>query len=184
MKRSGPRRPRDRASGGRRLQEPRTKFAVDAMHGSLARKLRAFGFDSAYYERGDDAGLIEKASRGSRLIVSSDRSLVVKATSQGVPAILLKGRSDGTRLGEISRGAAGFGITLQRGDPLCSLCGGKLTPLRKEGVAGLIPLSVVARHRLFYRCTRCGQLYWHGGHWKKLRSLARRLGKNQLAASK
>jgi uncharacterized protein len=184
MKRSGPRRPRDKASGRQGPQGPRTKFAVDAMHGSLARKLRALGFDSAYYEHGDDAGLIEMASRDSRLLVSSDRSLVARATSRGVPAILLKGRSDGPRLGEISRGAAGVGITLQRGDPLCSLCGGELGSLRKDDVAGLVPLSVVARHRLFYRCTRCGQLYWHGGHWKKLRSLARRLRKNQLDASK
>ena len=169
MKRSGPRKPRDNPAISR------TRFAVDAMHGSLARKLRAIGFDSSYYRRGDDNGMLEIASTEGRIIVSSDRSLVARAVSKGIPAVLLKGRSDGSRLREISKGAASLGVVLKRGDSLCSLCGGELTHLKREDVSGLVPQSVERSHRLFHRCSSCGQLYWHGGHWKKLRSLARRL---------
>jgi uncharacterized protein len=173
MKQSGPRKQQGSPGGGRR--QDRTKFAVDAMHGSLARKLRALGFDSAYYKSGSDEGMIEMATREGRLIVSSDRTLVARATSRGTPAILLTGRSDGTRLGEISEGASKLGISLKRGGSLCSLCGGELRSLSKEDVSGFVPPSVESRHRLFYRCATCGQIYWHGGHWKKLRSLAKRL---------
>jgi uncharacterized protein len=173
MKQSGPRKQQGSPGGGRRQE--RTRFAVDAMHGSLARKLRALGFDSAYYRSGSDEGMLEMAAREGRLIVSSDRTLVSRAASRGSPAILLTGKNDGTRLGEISEGMARLGITLKRGGSLCSLCDGELRPLRKEDVAGLVPRSVESHHRLFYRCSRCGQVYWHGGHWKKLRSLAKRL---------
>jgi len=170
MKPSGPRRPQSR-----RPKEPRTKFAVDAMHGSLARKLRALGFDAAYYKEGEDEGLIETAAEEGRIILSSDRSLVSAAASRDLLAILLKGKSDSSRLREISEGATRLGVGLRRGDSLCSLCGKELQILPRARVAGLVPPSVENSHRLFYRCTSCGQLYWHGGHWKRLRSLARQL---------
>ena len=152
------------------------------MHGSLARKLRALGFDSSYYARGGDSGIIGLAAREGRVILSSDRALVARASTGGVPAVLLEGRSDGSRISEISAGASRLGIPLRRGDSLCSLCGGDLVTLSRADVAGLVPPSVEGRHRLFFRCASCGHLYWRGGHWKKLRSLARRLEANPLAA--
>ena len=182
MSRSGLRRRPDSPPKENRAAPPRTKFAVDAMHGSLARKLRAIGFDSAYYMRGEDSGIIELAARGGRVILSSDRSLVSRASSCGLPAILLRGKSDGSRIREISLGAKRLGIALRRGGSLCSLCGGELETLSRAGVSGLVPPSIERRHRLFFRCTSCGHLYWHGGHWKKLRSLTRQLGDESVAS--
>ncbi len=181
MRRSGQRRRPDSPAGSGRREGPRTRFVVDAMHGSLARKLRAIGFDSTYYRRGEDAGILGLAAKEGRIILSSDRSLVSGASSRGLTAILLEGRSDGSRIREISAKAAELGITLLRGDSLCSLCNGELVTLSKADVSGLVPQSVERRHRLFYRCASCGQLYWHGGHWKKLRSLARQLGEKPVA---
>ena len=182
MKRSGRRRqPDSPARGG--PEGRRTKFAVDAMHGSLARKLRAFGFDAAYYRRGGDAGFIELAASEGRVILSSDRLLVSKATSRGLPAVLLEGTTDGSRIREISAAAPGLGVTLRRGGPLCSLCGGELQSISRAEASGSVPPSVAGRHRLFFRCASCGHLYWHGGHWKKLMSLARRLDERQDATS-
>jgi len=182
MRRSGQQKRPDSPARESRVEGPRTKFAVDAMHGSLARKLRAIGFDSAYYGRGEDSGIIELAAKGGRVILSSDRSLVTRASSCGLPAILLRGRSDGSRIREVSLGAAKLGILLNRGGSLCSLCGGELETLSRAGVSGLVPPSVERHHRLFFRCTSCGHLYWHGGHWKKLRSLTRQLGEKRIAS--
>ncbi len=181
MKRSGLQRRPGNSREEDSQEGPTTKFAVDAMHGALARKLRAIGFDSAYYREGGDAGIIELAAREGRVVLSSDRSVVSKASSRGLPAILLKGKTDGARIGELSAEAARLGITLRRGGSLCSLCGGELRVLTRAEVSGLVPLSVETRHRLFYRCASCGHLYWHGGHWKKLRSLARRLDEKRIA---
>ena len=183
MKRSGRRRKPDSPRRGDWPQGPRTKFVVDAMHGSLARKLRAMGFDSSYYEQGLDAGIIRLAAREGRVILSSDRSLVARARSRGLPAILLTGKKDGLRIREIAAGASGLGIPLIMGGSLCSLCGGDLLALSREEVSGSVPPSVELHHRLFYRCASCGHLYWHGGHWKKLRSLARLLDGNRFAVA-
>ncbi|MDE1857901.1 MAG: hypothetical protein KGI26_02375 [Thaumarchaeota archaeon] len=152
-----------------------TKFVADAMLGSLARKLRALGFDASYYRSGDDAGLLEAAAREGRVVLTSDRELAARASARGTRAVLLTERTDGARLSAMARACRGEGIALVRGDPLCSVCGGTLKALRRADVSGMVPPSVEKRHRAFFSCEECGKLYWRGSHWKKLRSMSRRL---------
>lgn len=156
-------------------EEGRTKFVTDAMLGSLARKLRALGFDATYYKSGDDAGLLGAAEREERIVLTSDRDLASRGVSKGVAVVLVSGRTDGARVSAMARGCRAMGVRIVRGAPLCSVCGGELEALKRRGVTGKVPPSVEERHRLFYRCYACGKLYWRGSHWKKLRSLARRL---------
>jgi len=177
-KRSGRQRPQDR--GGRDFRSAseangRTRFIVDAMLGSLARKLRAFGFDAAYYKAGEDSGLMRISLREDRIILTADRSLAARAVARGIKAILLIGDSDRERLSSLALGARAEGVALARGDPLCSLCGGGLHRVKKNEISGKIPSSVSRHHVLFFQCESCGQIYWRGSHWKRLMSLARRL---------
>jgi hypothetical protein len=153
-----------------------TAFIADAMLGSLARKLRALGFDTTYYRSGDDVGLIELAAREDRVILTSDRSLAARSAKRRLKVILLTGGNDSARVRALARAARPAGITLVAGDPLCSICGGGLRRLSKKEVTGHVPASVEGRHRFFFKCPVCGQIYWRGSHWKKLRLLARQLG--------
>jgi uncharacterized protein len=153
----------------------RTRFVVDAMLGSLARKLRALGFNASYYKHGEDAGLISISTRERRIILTSDRGLAARAEAEGASVLFVTGESDGRRLSAIAREAKVKGVRLVRGESMCSLCGGELETLAKREVTGMVPSSVERRHRLFFRCATCGQLYWRGSHWKKLRSLTIRL---------
>ena len=174
---SGRQRRQGRGAGGAATSPAgngRTRFVVDAMLGSLARKLRALGFDAAYYRSGEDADLLALSLRERRVVLTADRTLAARARAKGIRAILIVGDSDGKRIGSLARSAAAEGIKLVRGDPLCSLCGGELRRVGKD-VAAEAPPSVRRSHRLFFECTSCGQLYWRGSHWKKLMSLARRL---------
>ena len=182
MKRSGRQRRQGNPAARDSLEVPRTKFAVDAMLGSLARKLRALGFDALYYRSGEDSELLGLSLRDGRVILTADRSLAARAESKGARVILASGSSDGERIGSIARGAASKGIDLVRGAPLCSLCGGELLAAGKDRVRGVVPPAVMGRHRFFFVCAACGQVYWRGSHWKKLMSLARRLGRKQDAA--
>lgn len=155
--------------------EVKTRFVADAMLGSLCRKLRALGFDTTYYKTGNDSGIVTLARAQNRIILTSDRFLAASATSKGLGAILVGGKSDGERISALFRAAAASGTSLVRGDSLCSLCGGELATFRRIDVLGEAPPSVISHHRVFYRCKDCGHLYWRGSHWKKLRSLSRRL---------
>lgn len=150
-----------------------TAFVADAMLGSLARKLRALGFDTSYYREGDDEGIICAAARERRLILTSDASLAQRAKARKVEVFLLTGRTDGIRLASLVAQARSSGVRLVRGDSLCSVCGGMLESITRAGVSGKVPPSVVRRHRFFRRCMTCGRYYWRGSHWKKLRWLER-----------
>ena len=153
----------------------RTKFIADAMLGSLVRKLRALGCDASYWKSGDDSRLLSEALREGRIVLTGDRALASGAGRRGATGFLVSGRSDGARLRVVGETARSRGITLVRGEPLCSVCGGELKAVAKEDVTGKVPALVERRHRRFFVCTSCGKMYWKGSHWKKLRSLARQL---------
>jgi len=177
-KRSGRQRPQDSGFVDSRPSKEtngRTQFIVDAMLGSLARKLRAFGFDAVYYKAGDDSDLLRLAVVEGRIVLTADRSLAARADAKGIRAILLVGDSDKERVNSLAQRAKGAGVSLVRGPPLCSLCGGELRAIERHEISGEVPPSVKRRHRLFFQCKSCAQIYWRGSHWKRLMSLARRL---------
>jgi hypothetical protein len=143
------------------------------MLGSLARKMRALGFDTLYYSDGDDDGIMRIAGSEGRVVLTADRSLAESARAGKTSVLLISGKSDSRRLASLLVAAKSSGVSLARGEPLCSLCGGNLRRMRRAEAAGRVPLSVEKSHRLFFKCVECGQYYWKGSHWKKLRWLDR-----------
>ena len=148
---------------------PASLFIADAMLGSLARKLRALGFDTSYYRDGVDEGILRISKAQDRILLTSDRSLADIAARRGTRHFLLTGENDAQRFASLAELCRSSGFTLVRGDPLCSVCGGRLVSLAKVDVSGAVPPQVFSRHRKFYRCVECGRRYWRGSHWKKLR---------------
>ncbi|HUK74816.1 MAG TPA: Mut7-C RNAse domain-containing protein [Nitrososphaerales archaeon] len=147
------------------------KFAADAMLGSLARKLRIFGFDTAYFKEGDDSDLELLARRERRTVLTSDKGLFDHAEAAGLRAVLVTGATDRARLLSVfsQTGLSPGGA----GESRCAVCNGELRKITKgEASAEGAPPKVLARHRLFYRCTSCSRLYWRGRHWARLRRLA------------
>jgi uncharacterized protein with PIN domain len=150
-----------------------TKFAVDAMLGSLSRKLRSFGFDTLYYKEGGDSEMLGICRRQRRILVTADRLLSKRAERMGLPVLLVTGRMDGSRISNMIEVARQRSLALRKGEPRCSLCNGKMRLVSAREAEKIVPTAVARRHRSFYRCTACGNVYWRGSHWKKLRRLAR-----------
>jgi uncharacterized protein with PIN domain len=158
------------------------KFIVDAMLGSTARKLRILGFDALYFKDGGDADLEAKGRTERRIILTSDKSLFAHSLRVGNRAILVGGSSDRARLLSIL-GQAGPEMASRRGrlDSRCAVCNGELEVLkRKDAAKEKVPPKVLARHRLFFRCTSCSKLYWRGGHWERIRRLSSSLSTKAL----
>jgi len=149
----------------------RPRFLVDAMLGSLARKLRIFGFDTHYYKTGEDRDLLKIAAEERRAIVTSDRALGETARRRGFSAFVVVGRKDRERIISLVEQAETFRCPLEAGDPLCALCNGPLSEAKREKVRGLLPSELVAKHRTYYICNDCGKVYWHGSHWSRLRKI-------------
>jgi uncharacterized protein with PIN domain len=167
--------------------KPPPKFVADAMLGSLARKLRIFGYDTVYFKDGGDKALEALARGEKRVILSSDKPLIKHSRSEGLPALLVEGRSDRTRLlcvlGQVGP-EMDLGVGKGRASR-CAVCNGELEVVGKlVAAAEAVPPKVLARHRLFYRCASCSKFYWRGKHWERLRRLSRSLrGKGLIQTS-
>ena len=145
---------------------------VDAMLGSLARKLRIFGFDAVYFRHGPDSRLLAVAEAEGRVVLTSDRGLAASADRRGISALLIEGRSDRDRLASLEGWARKNSVVLTPSISRCALCNVPLLSLRRADVAEEVPIGVSRRHIVFFRCPQCNKLYWKGGHWKKLTRLA------------
>jgi uncharacterized protein with PIN domain len=149
-------------------------FIADAMLGSLARKLRAFGFDTLYYKRGDDEGMLRLAKSTGRTVITADRKLADAAEKRRITVLLVKGASDSKRIQSMLAASEEKGLSLSPRESRCSICNGALVRVSKEAVIARLPKSVALRHRYFMECGACRKLYWRGSHWKKLRRLGQR----------
>jgi uncharacterized protein with PIN domain len=150
------------------------RFIVDAMLGSTARKLRIFGFDTIYFREGGDADLEAIGRKERRIILTSDKALFAHSLRRGNKAILVEGSNDTARLISIlGQAAPQLASGRDKRVSRCALCNGELEVLKRADAAKEeIPAKVLARHRLFFRCTSCSKLYWRGGHWDRIRRLS------------
>jgi len=148
------------------------RFVADAMLGSLARKLRIFGFDTVYFREGPDSELLKLAKAEGRVVLTSDRALAAGAIRRDVTALLIEGRSERARLASLEEGARRASLVLAAGASRCALCNTALVPLARLNVEGDLPTTVTRRHRIYHRCNECDKLYWKGGHWRKLKRLS------------
>lgn len=146
-------------------------FIVDAMLGSLARKLRIFGFDTKYHKDGSDRELLDHAREEGRAIITSDRKLGEAALARGLRVFVVIGGSDRARILSLVEQARTLGILLTPGEPLCALCNGILSEEKRAKMKGRLPPKLLAKHRAYYVCNNCGKVYWHGSHWARLRRL-------------
>ncbi len=141
---------------------PRYRFLLDVHLGTLARRLRLVGVDTAYRNDADDDELVEAANASRRVLLTQDRGLLHRR------ALWLGGYVRGA-------GPAGqFRDVLDRFAPplapwtRCTACNGLLAPARKADVAPLLPPGTRRTYQTFARCTSCGRVYWHGAHGRRL----------------
>ncbi len=149
------------------------KFACDAMLGSLARWLRAAGYDSFWQEGIDDWDLIRLARREQRILISCDTGIFrIGIVRDGdVPALQLPNSL--TTEEQLARVMNHFQLSLT--EPLCMTCGGTLVKVSKESVVNEVPARTYQWVNEFRKCQNCGKPFWKGTHWEKIEEVLQRI---------
>ena len=172
------------------LKERSISFLADAMLGSIARKLRIFGFDTIYIAHAHDDEILRIGIEQDRVILTADKELFKRIVKVGARGVLVSGGANEledlvhilTKNGITSVGMNGIGSR-------CSICNGPLEERTSDQVkkdddddgnngdviGGGVPDKVIACHNEFFQCTACGKIYWEGGHLKRIRALIRNL---------
>lgn len=146
------------------------KFVLDRMLGNLASWLRMLNYDTVYLRDADDEELIRFADSEGRILLTRDKRLADEAMNMGVRCCHLESTSTVDLLRELRRK---LGISLEICVERCSLCN---APIRIAGEKDedyllsrdYVPKELVGKEE-FWICTNCGQVFWEGSHWKRIR---------------
>lgn len=150
-----------------------TIFLADAMLGSLARKLRIFGFDTEYLADANDDDVLKQGIEQARVILTADREFFKRIVKHGAQGVLVEGKDD---LEDMAHVLSKLGLPLDEIEmgSRCTKCNGILEVAAREHTGG-IPQDVLDHHSHFYRCSSCGKVYWEGGHMERMSAFAKQL---------
>jgi uncharacterized protein with PIN domain len=145
------------------------RFLLDVHLGTLARRLRLLGVDTAY-ESTDigDPALAARSAAEQRVMLSRDRGLL-RRRELWAGAFVYSTRPE-EQLRDV----------LDRFEPellpwtRCTACNGVLCKASKEEVADQLEQGTHRSYDVFARCGACGRAYWKGAHHEQLEAIVER----------
>ncbi|GAA4955727.1 Mut7-C RNAse domain-containing protein [Yinghuangia aomiensis] len=140
------------------VPEPELRFLLDVHLGTLARRMRLLGIDTAYHNDCDDPVLVEQANAERRVLLTQDRGLLRRRNLWF--GAYVRGTRPDAQLDDLLRR---FAPPLAPWT-LCTACNGPLRPVPKESVADEVEPGTLASVDSFARCGSCDRVYWHGSH--------------------
>lgn len=150
-----------------RTRQTPPRFLLDVHLGSLTRRLRLLGLDTAYEVDADDDHLLDRAVQEGRVLLSRDRGLLSRTALQ--EGALVRGLRTTEQLDDVlSRFAPPLAPWTR-----CVRCNGVLERVDAEEVADRIEPGTRRTYRIFVRCGDCGRVYWRGAHAGPLESVVR-----------
>lgn len=144
-----------------------TRFVLDVHLGRLARYLRLLGFDTSYDRSADDDRLV-RASRGEgRILLTRDRELLMRAAVDH--GYFIRSEDPWRQIVDVARRYDLAG----RMDPFtrCLNCNDLLYAIDKAEIEHRLEPGTRRYYDLFWECRSCGNLYWRGSHYQRLREL-------------
>jgi uncharacterized protein with PIN domain len=143
------------------------------MLGSVARKLRIFGFDTLYVAHAPDEEILKIGIESGRVMLTADKELFKRIVKAGAPGVLVSGAGNVDDIVHILAKNGVASVSLDGIGSRCSVCNGLLEERALEQVRDSLPDRVAEVRSEFYQCTSCGKVYWEGGHLRRIRALAR-----------
>lgn len=147
-------------------------FFADSMLGSLARWMRALGYDVAYENTIGDRELIERAEAEGRVILTRDVLLMQRRKARS-RSLFIIGDDLGGQLRQV---AEAFPLERERLFlSRCIRCNLRLDEVEKPFVKGRVAPYVYETHERFSLCPGCGRVYWAGTHATRMAEALKRL---------
>jgi hypothetical protein len=144
------------------------KFIIDQNAGKLVKWLRMLGYDTVFFEGGDDSELVNLARSESRIIITRDTGIMKRRliTSGLVSAILLTSEIPRVQIREVLH----ILETKNCFAPFtrCMECNGLLEERKKEEVKERIPPYIYKTQNKYMECPCCRRIYWKGAHWQAM----------------
>jgi uncharacterized protein with PIN domain len=144
------------------------KFIVDHNVGKLARWLRLMGYDTIFFDGGDDSELVAIAKAEGRVILSRDTQIMKRRliTSGRIRAVLIQSDQPREQIGQV---IVTLGLESRfRPFTICLECNQPLVERAKDELKELVPPYVFKTQEQFMQCPNCRRIYWRGTHWRAM----------------
>lgn len=142
------------------------RFLLDVHLGTLARRLRLLGVDTAY-ESTDigDPALAARSAAEQRVMLSRDRGLL-RRRELWAGAFIYSTRPEDQLRDVLDRFAPEL-----RPWTRCTACNGLLRQATKDEVADQLEHGTRRNYDVFAQCQECGRAYWKGAHHEQLEAI-------------
>jgi len=144
------------------------KFIADGMLGKLTRWLRMLGQDVKYSNNSEDSQLLTIAKKEKRVLLTRDFELYQRAIGKGVDAFYLEGLTGEEKIAELAK-RYDIRLEIDMASSRCPKCNSVVKPISTKEAADKVERSTLDYYEEFWKCTRCGQIYWQGAHWTRIR---------------
>ena len=142
------------------------KFFADVNVARLVRWLRAIGIDTWWEDAISDAGLVRRAIRENRFVLTLDKRLVKEWRTDNV--LLLTSEKP---LEQFAQVVEHFELKLPaQFFTRCLVCNSVLRRASATEIAANVPPRVRENNELFYYCPNCEKIYWEGSHTKRMQA--------------
>ena len=141
------------------------RFVLDVHLGTLARRMRLLGLDTAYDRHAADEALLETSLAQQRILLTRDRGLLHRRALRWGAHI--NHQDPDEQLREV----------MDRFRPplrpwtRCPTCNGMLLDVAKSDVDGELLEGTRRCYESFSRCQLCAQIYWRGAHGDRLQGI-------------
>lgn len=143
------------------------RFLLDVHLGTLARRMRLLGLDTAYHNDMDDPALVVQANAERRVLLTQDRGLL-RRRALWFGAYVRGSRPDDQLRDLLDRFAPALSPWTR-----CTACNGRLVPVDKSEIERGLRSGTRRSYDVYGRCEDCGQVYWRGAHGDHLESIVR-----------
>lgn len=148
-------------------------FICDVHLGKLTKTLRLLGFDTLFDNQWDDEKIIRQSNRQRRMILTRDLELLKNGSTQY--GYWVRSTDPDRQIEELFQR---FFLS-DNIDPFtrCMKCNGFLNKVPLDQVSDRVPPKVKQWHSDYRQCESCGQVYWQGSHYEKLKKKVNQLKK-------
>jgi uncharacterized protein with PIN domain len=137
------------------------------MLGKLTRWLRMLGHGVDYFRDADDKVLIDLADSEKRILLTADLELYQQTLNRGLDAFFVESKDLAQTLADLAN-RFGFKLEIYLDLSRCPKCNGSLMSVSKDTVIEKLPKATSTNYNAFWKCRKCGQVYWQGAHWKRI----------------
>lgn len=152
-----------------RIPEAPLRFLLDVHLGTLARRMRLLGVDTAY-ESTDigDPALATRSAAEQRVMLSRDRGLLRRRELWAGAFVYSTDPEE--QLRDVLDRFAPELLPWTR----CTACNGLLRKATKDEVADQLRHGTRQSYDVFAQCLSCGRAYWKGAHHEQLVAIVER----------